>query len=172
MNQSAWWTTWRGRGRCLGLIAVFYVASVPASAEEASRPTSRQIWVNPGFYSWHFDRQKDLRANNAGIGVEIGLSNEHRFLAGTFINSNSSRSHYGAYVWSPISRSFGGSTVFAGIALGAFDGYAKYRNGEWFLAPLPVFGIEGSRVGMNVSVIPTIKNRLDGALAIQLKFRI
>ena len=62
--------------------------------------------------------------------------------------------------------------LFCRVALGAFDGYPNYRNGGWFVAPLPVVAIEGGRFGVNLSLIPTIRNRLDGALSIQVKLRV
>ena len=65
-----------------------------------------------------------------------------------------------------------GLHVSAGVALGAFDGYPNYRNGGWFVAPLPVLAIEGRYFGVNLSVIPTIRDRLDGALAVQFKLRV
>lgn len=148
------------------------VFAISAKAEEAPMRTSSQVWINPGFYSLHFDREKQLRNNNIGIGVEIGFTEKHHFLAGTYINSNNSRSYYGAYLWRPLHAEFGNLHAFAGVAAGAFNGYTNYRNGGWFLAPLPVVGIEGDRVGINLSIIPTIKDRLDGAIAIQLRFRI
>jgi hypothetical protein len=93
-------------------------------------------------------------------------------IGGTYINSNRARTHYGAYEWRPLHWQIAGLDVGAGVAVGAFDGYPNYRNGGWFVAPLPLLAIEGTRFGVNLSVIPTIKNRLDGALAIQVKLRV
>ena len=82
------------------------------------------------------------------------------------------RTRYGAYQWRPLHWRVAGLDVGAGVALGAFDGYPNYRHGGWFVAPLPVLAIEGTRFGVNLSVIPTIRNRLDGALAVQVKLRV
>jgi hypothetical protein len=131
-----------------------------------------QVWINPGIYSLHFDRDKDLRDDNIGLGVELVLAPEHAVSAGTFINSNRERSRYVAYAWRPLRWELRGVDVALGVVAGAFHGYPNYRDGGWFLAPLPLLAVEGRRLGLNLSVIPTIRNRLDGAIAIQLKLRV
>jgi hypothetical protein len=131
-----------------------------------------QWWINPGVYAYHFDRDKDLRDDNVGFGAELVAAPQHAFMAGSYANSNRARSRYAAYGWRPLQRQLAGWDIFAGIVVGAFDGYPNYRNGGWFIAPLPLLAVEGRRIGANVSVIPTISGRLDGALAFQLKLRI
>ncbi len=131
-----------------------------------------QVWLNPGIYSLHFERDKDLRDDNIGLGVELVLAPEHAVSAGTFINSNRERSRYAAYAWRPLRWRPGGVDVAVGVVAGAFDGYPNYRDGGWFLAPLPLLAVEGRRLGANLSVIPTIRDRLNGAIAIQLKLRV
>jgi hypothetical protein len=61
--------------------------------------------------------------------------------------------------------------LVGGVLLAAFDGYPNYRAGAWLLAPLPVLAIKGERFGVNVSGVPTIRGRLDGAIAVQFKVR-
>jgi hypothetical protein len=131
-----------------------------------------QVWLNPGIYSQHFDSSKGLRNNNIGFGGELVLANDHLLMAGSFINSNRARSHYAAYEWRPLHWQFGGFNVGAGVALGAFDGYPNYRRGGWFVAPLPLLSVEGKTFGANISVIPTVANRFDGAIAVQFKMRV
>ena len=131
-----------------------------------------QVWLTPGIYSLHFDRDKDLRDDNIGPGVELVMAPEHAVSAGTFINSNRERSRYVAYAWRPLRGELRGIDVALGAVAGAFDGYPNYRDGGWFVAPLPLLAIEGRRLGVNLSVIPTIRDRLDGAIAIQLKLRV
>lgn len=143
-----------------------------ARADSTSSEFSPQVWINPGIYSQHFDRSKNLRNNNAGLGAEVALTKDHGFMVGTYINSNRAHSNYGTYVWRPLHWNALGLNVSAGLAAGAFDGYPNYRNGGWFLAALPVLSIEGERVGVNLSILPTIPNRIDGAIAIQFKLRI
>ena len=65
-----------------------------------------------------------------------------------------------------------GAKVSAGIAVGAFDNYPRYRNGGWFAAALPMVAIEGERFGVNLALVPNIPNRLSGAVAIQFKLRV
>ena len=131
-----------------------------------------KVWLNPGLYSLHFDRDKDLRDDNLGFGVEAVLAPQHALGAGTFINSNRERSRYVAYAWRPLRWNIGGVDFLGGVIVGAFDGYPRYRDGGWFVAPLPLLAVEGRRLGVNLSVIPTIRDRLNGAIAVQLKLRI
>lgn len=146
----------------------FYAATAAAAGEEHGT----QIWINPGIYSQHFDSGKGLRNNNIGFGAEVLLARDHGLMAGSFINSNRARTHYAGYQWRPLHWETAGINLSAGIALSAFDGYPNYRNGAWFVAPLPMLSIEGRTFGVNLSLIPTVKNRFDGALAIQVKLRV
>ena len=152
------------------LVAAPYCAGT--LAEEPAAGFAPQIWVNPGVYSIHFDRSKDFREDNTGIGAELLLTDTHVLMAGTFINSDRQRSHYGAYQWRPLHWQAGGMNVSAGIAAGAFDGYPHYHDGGWFVAALPMLAVEGERFGLNLMIVPSIANRLSGAVAIQLKLRL
>ena len=156
------------------ICVLFFAALVAAGAHADDVPEkfSPQVWISPGIYSLHFDRSKHLRNDNPGLGVEVALAKNHGLLGGSYINSHGARTHYGAYEWRPLHWRIAGFDVHAGVALGAFDGYPKHRNGGWFVAPLPIVAIEGERFGVNLSVIPTIRNRLDGALAVQVKMRV
>jgi hypothetical protein len=149
---------------------VFLLLALSLAAGAAQAET--QFWVNPGVYSVHFDRGKDLRDDNIGVGVESVLAPRHSVGAGTFINSNRERSRYVAYAWRPWQWNVGSVHVLAGVIVGAFDGYPRYRDGGWFVAPLPLVAVEGRRLGVNLSLIPTIRDRLDGAIAIQVKLRV
>jgi hypothetical protein len=133
---------------------------------------SPQVWLNPGVYSYHFDRSEDLREDNIGLGADVLLAPDHALIAGTFINSNRARSRYGAYQWRPLHWRPAGANVSAGIAIGAVDGYPRMRDGGWFMAAIPMLSIEGERIGANFTIIPTIKDRLQGAIAVQIKLRV
>lgn len=150
--------------------AALYAATT--QAEAAPEASGLQVWINPGIYSYHFDSSKNLRNNNIGLGAEVLLARDHVLMGGTFINSNDARTHYAAYEWRPLHWQYAGVDIGAGIAIGAFDGYPNYRNGAWFVAPLPMLAIEGKTFGANISLIPTVANRFDGALAIQVKIRV
>ena len=161
----------RNRRRMMVMLcaALFATGAQAGVAGEESWP---QVWLNPGIYSQHFDSSKGLRNNNIGLGAEVLLARDHVLMAGSFINSNRARTHFGAYQWRPLHWQFAGLDVGAGIAIGAFDGYPNYRNGGWFVAPLPLLSIEGKRLGANIAIIPTVANRFDGAVAIQIKLRV
>jgi len=132
----------------------------------AQAPLS-QVWINPGFYSLHFDRHADLEDVNPGLGVEWPLNDSWSLTGGIFRNSNRERSHYVGAYWMPLE--FWG--VRFGAAMGAFDGYPNYRDGGWFPAVIPTAAIEGRHWGLNVAILPELKDRLYGAITFQLKFR-
>ena len=141
-------------------ITLAMLAAAPAALAD--------VWINPGFYSHHFDTSKNLNNNNHGFGVEATISKTYSLTAGVFENSDRQTSHYvGAYVM-PFQR----GALKAGVAIGAFDGYPKMRDGGWFPAVLPVMAIEGSRVGLNISYTPKIGDKLNSALSFQVKFNI
>jgi hypothetical protein len=157
---------------CGGMLLFAALIPVVARADAVLEEFSPRVWISPGIYSQHFDSSKHLRNDNPGLSVEVALARDHALLGGSYINSNRARSHYGAYEWRPLHWQIAGLDLGAGVALGAFDGYPNYRHGGWFVAPLPVLAVEGRYFGVNLSVIPTIRNRLDGALAVQVKLRV
>lgn len=165
----------KGRSRAASLLCAAFIALYAAGAQagdSGAQETWPQVWINPGIYSHHFNTNKGLRNNNVGFGAEVMLTNEHLLMGGSFINSNRARTHFAGYEWRPLHWRYSGVDVGAGILLGAFDGYPNYRDGAWFVAPLPMLSIEGRRLGVNLGLIPTIKDRFDGALAIQVKLRV
>ena len=141
-------------------------------AHAADTEFSPQLWLNPGIYSYHFDRSQNLREDNVGIGAEVMLTSDHGLMAGTYVNSDRGRTRYGVYEWRPLHWQFAGTDLSLALLMGAFDGYPRYRNGGWFLAAMPVLAIEGKRFGVNLGIIPTIKDRLEGAVAVQVKLRV
>ena len=159
--------------RSLQWPAFFFVSLLAAaSGAQAADPVTPQVWLNPGIFSYHFDRSKDLREDNVGFGAEVVLHDDHSLLAGSIINSDRQRSRYGAYHWRPLHWRIADLRVSAGLAVGVFDGYPRYRDGGWFVAPLPLLAVEGERFGVNIAIIPTLGNRLNGAVAIQFKMRV
>lgn len=126
-----------------------------------------QVWFNPGFYSLHFDRNKGLDDKNPGFGVEWPIDKTFSLTAGTFRNSDRDQSDYaGLYV-----MPFEFHGVKLGAVVGGFNGYKMTNNGGWFPALIPVAAIESGRWGLNIAIIPSIKDKLYGALTFQLKFR-
>jgi hypothetical protein len=158
------------------LIAASFAAAAalaqPAKAGEPASPPLK-VWVNPGFYAYHFDRHKDLRDRDFGFGVEVEMSPRYLLTAGSYSNSNGARSHYAGLLWRPLQwRRASGVRIAGGAALAAIDGYPGYDRGGWFVAALPMLSIEGDRLGLNIGVIPTLKNRIEGALVFQVRLRV
>lgn len=158
------------RLQSLACAALFAAAVQP---EAVAAELSPQVWLNPGMYSQHFKRDSGYRANNSGIGVEVLVTDDHALMAGSFINSDRRRSRYGLYEWHPLHwQVAAGLRLSAGLAAGIFDGYPRYRDGAAFAAALPLLALEGERLGVNLALVPTIRNRLSGAVALQVKLRV
>ena len=151
--------------------ATFAALSVPALADTFSvidnQPLS-ELWVNPGFYSYHFQRDKGFDDTNPGFGAEYRLSTVASVTAGRFHNSDRQMSNYAGVYYQPWAI----GPVRLGAVIGGFDGYPKMRDGGWFLAAIPVVSVEYQRVGVNFAIVPTYKERLHGALSVQLKFKL
>jgi len=127
-----------------------------------------EVWVNGGFYSYHFQRNKNLNDSNPGLGLEYRFSSVASVTAGCFYNSDRSYSNYAGVYYQPWQI----GPVRLGAVAGGFNGYPKMRQGGWFLAAIPTASFEYQRVGVNVAVVPTYKNRLYGAISVQLKFKL
>jgi hypothetical protein len=143
-----------------------------AQAEDAftmieNKPDSA-LWINPGFYSYHFQRDKGFDDTNPGLGFEYRFSTVASVTAGRFHNSDREMSNYAGVYYQPIAW---GPLRF-GAVIGGFNGYPKMRDGGWFLAAIPVVTLEYERVGVNFAIVPTYKERLHGALSVQLKFKL
>ena len=149
--------------RWLLALSVLLCASTARADFDASR-----LWLNAGFYSAHFDTGKGLRNANPGLGLEYKLDERWSATAGRFINSDNAHSSYiGAYYqpWTVAGARLG-------VVGGAFNGYPKAFNGGWFPAVIPVASWEGDRFGLNVALVPPLKDRLYGAISFQLKVRL
>lgn len=149
-----------------------FVAMLAMSATAHADEFKTEIWVNPGIYSRHFDRGLNYREKNWGFGVEARVAEEHSAMVGSFINSERERSRYLAWHWRPLSWDVAGAKVSAGLIAGAFDGYPRYKNGNWFPAAMPVMSVEKGRLGVNFSILPDIPNRMSGAVAVQVKLKL
>ncbi len=151
--------------------ATFAALSLPALADAfttiENQPLS-ELWINPGFYSYHFQRDKGFDDTNPGFGAEYRFSTVASFTAGRFHNSDRRMSNYAGLYYQPWSI----GPLRLGAVIGAFDGYPKMRDGGWFLAAIPVVSMEYQRVGVNFAIVPTYKDRLHGAFSVQLKFKL
>ncbi|QOY92868.1 hypothetical protein IM543_14820 [Massilia sp. UMI-21] len=156
--------------RCL-LLALL-LAALPARAGDLftsidAAPTS-EIWLDTGFATAHFDSSKDLNGANKGLSAEYRFSGSMAATAGRFHNSDRRWSNYAGLIWQPYAL----GPVRLGLAVAAFDGYPHMRDGGWFPAAIPTLTYEYRRVGLNVGIIPTYKDRLYGGVSFQLKFRL
>jgi hypothetical protein len=136
-------------------------------AAHAGEPV--QVWIDPGFFSYHL-KEGDYRQDNYGVGVGVFVAPEHGFLVGTFFNSNDERSHYVAYHWRPWGWNPAGVNVRAGLAFGFMDGYSNTNNGHWFPVVLPALSAEYGHLGANLIFAPHPRNGT--ALALQLRLRV
>ena len=144
---------------CAGLAALSGLAQAEFQAD--------CLWLNAGFYSAHFDTNKGLRNANPGIGAEYTLNANWSLTAGRFTNSNDATSHYVGAYYQPWTY----QGVKLGVVGGGFNGYPKAFNGGWFPAIIPTATYEGGHWGLNVALVPPLKDRLYGAVSFQLKYR-
>jgi hypothetical protein len=128
----------------------------------------REVWLNAGFYSQHFDSDKGLNNSNPGIGAEYRFSTVASATAGRFYNSDHAYSNYAGMYYQPVAL----GPVRLGAVVGVFSGYPKMRDGGWFPALIPTLSYEYKSVGLNLAIIPPYKNRLYGALSFQLKLKV
>jgi len=153
----------RGAGLAVCLALAF-------TARGAAGEEYPQVWLNPGFLSYHTDRDAGFREDNIGYGAELLLARDHAFFAGDFINSVRSRSTYAMYQWRPLHWQPYGVDMSAGLIAGVMNGYHK-NDGGWFFGALPMFFFEGKRFGANFAILPAL-NPDKRLVALQLKFRV
>ena len=155
----------------LALTVFALTAGAGAVAQELAGETkskSNELWLTTGFATYHFQSEKDLNGRNPGVGLEYRFADALSVTAGRFFNSDRQHSRYVGMYYQPFD--IGG--VRLGGVLGGFDGYPKMRNGGWFVAVIPTATWEYERVGINVAVVPTYKERLHGGVSVQLKFKL
>lgn len=152
----------------LSLIPVISVAETPRIFEIIESKPVNELWLNPGFYSYHFQKNKGLNNRNFGLGGEYRYSTISSFTLGVFDNSDRRISHYAGWYWQPI----GLGPVRVGAVFGAIDGYPNMLKGGWFLAAIPAASIEYKNFGANLLFMPSYKDRLYGAISLQLKLRV
>jgi len=149
------------------VLAATLIACASACAEDGSDRRS-ELWLDTGFATYHFQRDLNLNGRNPGIGVEYRFSEAAAVTAGRFYNSDRQHSNYAGVYYQP----WNVGPVRLGAVVGGFNGYPKMRDGGWFLALIPAATFEYKRVGINIAVVPTYKNRLHGGISAQLKFKL
>jgi hypothetical protein len=175
---------------CITLLSLAFSSIAHAQANAVSRSTAaetpsaasatflgmniidsiplNEVWIDSGFVSYHFDRDKDLNGNNYGLGAEYRFSTVGALTAGRFYNSDRLYSNYVGLYYQPLKL----GPFQLGVVAGGFDGYPRMKEGGWFLAALPVASIAWRRVGLNIAFVPTLQDRLYGAISVQLKVKV
>jgi len=152
----------------LGLCTMFIAAHADDDPDSAGDQPAQELWLNPGFYAYHFQRDRHLNNNAAGFGAEYRFSTVSAITVGIFHNSNWRTSHYLGYYWRPVMI----GPMRLGAVIGALDGYPGTRNGNWFPAALPTASVEYGRLGVNIFYIPSYKDSVNGSITLQLKLRV
>ena len=127
-----------------------------------------EFWLDTGFATAHFDSDKNLNGANKGLAAEYRFSGTMAATVGRFYNSDREWSNYAGLIWQPYAL----GPVRLGAAFAAFDGYPHMRNGGWFPAVIPTLTYDYKRVGVNIGIIPSYKDRLYGGVSVQLKFKL
>lgn len=157
------------------LAFVFALQAIAAQgAEENGSPADErgQFWVTTGFYSYHFERAPNYNEQNTGLGFEYHFNKTAAVAIGHYDNSVRRSSTYLHFIYTPLEL---GPINFGG-AVGLLNGYPLLRNGRFAPVVLPVartsFKLFNHDVGVNFAYIPTISNRVDGAVAVQFRLRL
>jgi len=127
-----------------------------------------QLWINPGMASYHFQQAKNFNGANWGGGLEYRFNTVASVTAGRFYNSDRAYSNYAGVYYQPLAI----GPIKLGAVFGGFNGYPQTNNGGWFAAALPALTWEGDLVGANLFIIPTITDRVHGAISLELKLKI
>jgi hypothetical protein len=155
------------------LAVTFCALSAPAKTQAsdffsiAKHEAQSELWLNPGMFSYHFDRDRSFNSRNMGFGAEYRYSSVASLTLGTYRNSYHESSNYMGAYWQPIQL---GVFKFGAVA-GVFNGYSKTNDGGWFPALIPVFTYEGDRFGVNLLLVPSIPEKVAGSLSVQFKFK-
>jgi hypothetical protein len=147
-------------------------AAAPAQAKSETPESGPQVWLTSGFISHHFKRDAGYNERNHGLGAEVRFDENNTVAGGFYRNSVRQTTHYLHFVWTPLEL----GPVRLGAAVGVIDGYPQLNNGNAALAVMPVattsFKLFSQDAGINLVYIPTVAQRVDGALALQFKMRI
>lgn len=161
----------------LAAFAFLVFSGTASAAEQDEQEEGGSFWVTSGFFSKHtsdqFAPKGGYNETNTGIGIEYGIDRNWTLAVGTYKNSVYKRSTYIQGVWTPdaTTYNFGELSLKAGLAVGVVNGYPDQMQGGFFPAVLPVLSAEYKRVGVNLTYIPSLDGAVDGAVALQLKFK-
>lgn len=154
------------------LCAALCILTVPAFAQDLfaplDPPEARAVWVDTGFATYHFNRDKHLNGANHGLGAEYQIRGDLALSSGRFYNSDREWSNYAGVLWQPFTY----NRWRYGLVAAAFNGYPRMRSGGWFPAVIPAATYDYERIGINIGFVPSYKDRLYGGISLQLKFKL
>ena len=89
------------------MLTILILGALPCAAKAdlfmlAQPQPANALWINPGFYSYHFQREKDLNNRNFGLGAEYDFSSVSAITVGIYDNSDRQTTHYAGYYWRPL----------------------------------------------------------------------
>lgn len=152
--------------------AALCVLVTPAFAQDLfaplDPPEARTVWIDTGFATYHFERDKHLNGANHGVGVEYQIRGDLALSGGRFYNSDRAWSNYAGVLWQPFTY----NRWRYGLVIAGFNGYPRMRGGGWFPAVIPAATYDYERIGINVGFVPSYKDRLYGGISLQLKFKV
>ena len=159
----------------LASASVLACLAAPAAAQELyglleplDPPEARTVWVDTGFATYHFNRNKKLNGANHGLGIEYQIRGDLALSGGRFYNSDREWSNYAGFLWQPLTY----NRWRYGVVVAAFNGYPRMRGGGWFPAAIPAATYDFERIGVNIGFVPSYKDRLYGGISLQLKFKL
>lgn len=157
------------------LICIGLVSTSATSAAETWGPFAlieptpiSELWLNAGFYSYHFQKDKGFNNQNWGLGGEYRYSTVSSIVAGSSYNSVRHTSHYAGWHWHPLAL----GPIHFGVVAGGVNGYPGANNGGWFPVVIPAASFEYKSVGANLILIPPVNNVVYGALSLQIKVKL
>lgn len=122
-------------------------------------------WISATTVSYHLDRNRNFNEVNPGLGVEYGITENAKAIAGFYKNSIYKESAYAGAAWTPISIAKG---LRIGVVGGIITGYR--------LSPapmlIPVAMLEGGRFGINVLFVPHVIKDAPATFALQVKIKL
>ncbi len=152
---------------CIFLASISITSIAETFATVESKPVS-ELWLNAGFYSHHFQKEKGFNNDNYGFGGEYRYSTVSSITFGEYYNSVKQTTHYAGWYWRPLKI----GPVRLGVAAGAMDGYPNMRSSGWFLAVIPAASIEYKHVGAYLMYIPSYQDKLYGVISLQMRIMV
>lgn len=124
-------------------------------------------WISASLGSYHFNRTTEHQEINWGWGLEQSLTDDLKFVLGSYNNSDFDRSHYMGITYLPLEY----NKVKFGVVAGLIDGYKFINNGSYGPMISPVIEYEYKRVGFNLLVVPPLQGAT-GLVGLQVKFKL